>query len=185
MGKWGRLTVVGVSYAVMTVLMENGLYPVAKILIEGGLIGGVGWSGVLLLGTFFADMQGDKRYWIFSCLFLLLSALGAVAFGFIAAKRGGTPTYGLFCASIASMIWGGLNFLNDWEPKFDFFALWGSNAIMTYVVITFFKLLLAFYAETALASMSAWIALLITFAVLAVFTFVNWLLRYKKIYIRI
>lgn len=185
MGKWGRLTVVGVSYAVMTVLMQNGLYPVAKILIEGGLIGGVGWSGVLLLGTFFADLKDDKRYWVFSCLFLLLSVACAVSFGFIAAKRGGTPTYGLFCASIASMIWGGLNFLNGWKPKFDFFAIWGSNAILMYVVVTFVKLLLAFYAETALASMQVWAAILITLAFLAVFTAGNWLMRYKKVYIRI
>lgn len=185
LGKWERLTVVGVSYAVMTVLMQNGLYPVAKILIEGGLIGGVGWAGVLLLGTFFADMKDDKRYWIFSCIFLLISIVCSVSFGWIAAKRGGTPVYGLFCASIASMIWGGLNFLNGWKPKFDFFAIWGSNAILMYVVVTFVKLLLAFYAETALAKMSVAVALLITLAFLAAFTLCNWVMRRKKVYIKI
>lgn len=185
LGKWERLTVVGVSYAVMTVLMEHGLYPVAKILIEGGLIGGVGWSGVLLLGTFFADIKDDRRYWIFSCVFLLISLFCAVSFGFIAAKRGGTPTYGLFCASIASMIWGGLNYLNNRKPKFDFFAIWGSNAILTYVIVTFVKLLLSFYAETALAEMSAVAALAITLAFLVAFTLYNWGLRSKKLFVRI
>ena len=83
------------------------------------------------------------------------------------------------------MIWGGLNYLNNRKPKFDFFAIWGSNAILTYVIVTFVKLLLSFYAETALAEMSAVAALAITLAFLVAFTLYNWGLRSKKLFVRI
>ena len=180
--KWGRLTIASIILVVMTVLMQNGLFPLANSILEGGIFGGFSWACILLLGSVFAELKDDKRYWVFSSLMLLISVVLIVSFDFIAAKRGCTPVYALFCASISSMVWGGLNMLNNWQPKFSFFAIWGSNAILTYVTTIILSMLLDFIG---VASVHAAAAVFIWLAIMALFTVVNWLLRRKNHYIRI
>lgn len=116
---------------------------------------------------------------------LLISVVLIVAFGFTAAKRGCTPVYALFCASISSMIWGGLNFLNNWKPKFSFFAIWGSNAILTYILTLVVSMLFGGLLETQMASLHPAAAVVIVLAILGLFTLMNWYLRKKNRYIRI
>ena len=183
--KWGRLIIVSITFVVMTVLMQNGLFPLANKILEGGIFGGFSWAGILLLGSVFAELKDDKRYWIMSSLMLLISVVLIVAFGFTAAKRGCTPVYALFCASISSMIWGGLNFLNNCKPKFSFFAIWGSNAILTYVLTLVISMLFGGLLETQMASLHPAAAVVIVLAILGLFTLMNWYLRKKNRYIRI
>ena len=183
--KWGRLIMVSITFVVMTVLMQNGLFPLANKILEGGIFGGFSWAGILLLGSVFAELKDDKRYWIMSSLMLLISVVLIVAFGFTAAKRGCTPVYALFCASISSMIWGGLNFLNSWKPKFSFFAIWGSNAILTYILTLVVSMLFGGLLETQMASLHPAAAVVIVLAILGLFTLMNWYLRKKNRYIRI
>ena len=183
--KWGRLIIVSITFVVMTVLMQNGLFPLANKILEGGIFGGFSWAGILLLGSVFAELKDDKRYWIMSSLMLLISVVLIVAFGFTAAKRGCTPVYALFCASISSMIWGGLNFLNNWKPKFSFFAIWGSNAILTYILTLVVSMLFGGLLETQMASLHPAAAVVIVLAILGLFTLMNWYLRKKNRYIRI
>ena len=183
--KWGRLIMVSITFVVMTVLMQNGLFPLANKILEGGIFGGFSWAGILLLGSVFAELKDDKRYWIMSSLMLLISVVLIVAFGFTAAKRGCTPVYALFCASISSMIWGGLNFLNSWKPKFSFFAIRGSNAILTYILTLVVSMLFGGLLETQMASLHPAAAVVIVLAILGLFTLMNWYLRKKNRYIRI
>ena len=184
--KWGRLTMVAITFTVLTVLMQNGLFPLANSILEGGIFGGFSWACILLLGTVFADLKDHKFYWVLSSLLLLISVVLIVGFDFIAAKRGCTPVYAMFCTSISSMIWGGLNYLNNWKPKFDFFAIWGSNAILTYILTIFIvgMILGGIFGDT-LSTVNIWVAIVITIVILALFTLMNWLLKRKNKYIRL
>lgn len=185
--KWGRLIMVGITFTVLTILMQNGLFPLAKSILEGGIFGGFSWACILLMGSVFAEFKDDnKKYWILSSLILLISVVLIVSFNFTAAKRGCTPVYAMFCIAIASMIWGGLNTINNWKPKFDFFAIWGSNAILTYISTIFvIGMLLGGLLGAQLVGLSIWAAIPIILVFLAAFTVMNWLLRRYNKYIRI
>lgn len=183
--KSGKLVIVGVGFAVLTVLMQNGLFPVAKKFLEGGILGGFSWAGILLLGSVFFDLRDDKRYWILSSLLLLISTILIISFDFFAAKKGGTPVYAMFTASLASMIWGGLNYLNNWKPKFDFLAIWGSNAILTYLITLVISVFLGGVLGAYVSPLHPAAAVVIWLVIMALFTLMNWYLRKKNRYIRI
>ena len=185
--KWGRLIIVGITFTALTILMQAGLFPLANSILEGGIIGGFCWASILLMGSVFAELKDDnKKYWILSSLFLLLSVILIVSFNVTAAKRGCTPVYAMFCISISSMVWAGLNQLNNWKPKFDFFAIWGSNAILTYISTIFVVgMIFGGLLGEQLANLSIWAALPIVIAFLAGFTVMNWLLKKNNKYIRI
>lgn len=184
--KWGKLTIVGITFAVLSVLMQNGLFPLANKILEGGIFGGFSWASIMLLGAVFAEFKDDKFYWILSSILLLISVVLIISFNFTAAKRGCTPVYAMFCASISSLVWGGLNFLNNWKPKFDFFAIWGSNAILTYILtLVFVSVLMGGLLSEQLATLSVWASVGIWLLIIVAFTVLNWLLNRKKIYVRI
>ena len=183
--KWGRLTMVGIVFAVLTVLMQNGLFPLANSILEGGIFGGFSWACILLLGSVFAELKDHKFYWILTSLLLLISVVLIVGFDFIAAKRGCTPVYAMFTSSVSAMIWGGLNFLNNWKPKFDFLAIWGSNAILTYILTLFISAFLGGLLGEYISPLHPAAAVVIWLVILALFTLMNWYLRRKNTYIRI
>lgn len=184
--KWGKLTIVGITFVVLSVLMQNGLFPLANKILEGGIFGGFSWASIMLLGAVFAEFKDDKFYWILSSILLLISVVLIISFNFTAAKRGCTPVYAMFCASISSLVWGGLNFLNNWKPKFDFFAIWGSNAILTYILtLVFVSVLMGGLLSEQLATLSVWASVGIWLLIIVAFTVLNWLLNRKKIYVRI
>ena len=183
--KWGKLTIVGITFVVLSVLMQNGLFPLANKILEGGIFGGFSWAGILLLGAVFAEFKDDKFYWILSSILLLISVVLIISFNFTAAKRGCTPVYAMFCASISSLVWGGLNFLNNWKPKFDFFAIWGSNAILTYILtLVFVSVLMGGLLGEQLATIGVWASVGVWLLIMALFTVLNWLLNRKNIHIR-
>lgn len=184
--KWGKLTIVGITFVVLSVLMQNGLFPLANKILEGGIFGGFSWAGILLLGSVFAEFKDDKFYWILSSILLLISVVLIISFNFTAAKRGCTPVYAMFCASISSLVWGGLNFLNNWKPKFDFFAIWGSNAILTYILtLVFVSVVMGGLLGEQLATIGVWASVGIWLLIIVAYTVLNWLLNRKKIYVRI
>lgn len=183
--KWGKLTIVGITFVVLSVLMQNGLFPLANKILEGGIFGGFSWAGIMLLGAVFAEFKDDKFYWILSSILLLISVVLIISFNFTAAKRGCTPVYAMFCASISSLVWGGLNFLNNWKPKFDFFAIWGSNAILTYILtLVFVSVLMGGLLGEQLATIGVWASVGVWLLIMAIFTVLNWLLNRKNIHIR-
>ncbi len=184
MDKWGRLIIASIIFVVYTLLLQNGFYPYASRVIEGGLIGSFGWLILLLLGSVFVELKDDKLYWILTSLFLLISVVAIVGLEFTAAKRGCTPVYALFCSSVSAMVWGGLNYLNNWKPKFGFFEVWGSNAIVSYVSGYILMLIMGGLFEPTFASIGLGGAIPIVLAVLIVFTLCNWLLKRKNTYIR-
>lgn len=184
--KWGKLTIVGITFVVLSVLMQNGLFPLANKILEGGIFGGFSWASIMLLGAVFAEFKDDKFYWILSSMLLLVSVILIISFNFTAAKRGCTPVYAMFCASISSLVWGGLNFLNNWKPKFDFFSIWGSNAILTYILtLVFVSVLMGGLLGEQLATIGVWASVGIWLLIIVAYTVLNWLLNRKKIYVRI
>ncbi len=183
--KWGRLIICGLSFVGLTILMQNGLFPLANTILEGGFIGAFSWSTILLLGSIFADLKDDKLYWVLSSLGLLISVVLIVGYDFIAAKRGCTPVFALFTASVASIIWGGFNFLENINFKFDFLKIWGSNAILTYITTLILALILDTFLGDVLMSLSVWATIPIVLIIFALFTLMNWLLVRKSKYIRI
>lgn len=185
--KGGKLTMVIISFTAMTTFIQHGGFGFTSTYIEGGIIGGFGWACILLLGSIFAELKDDdKKYWVLTVLLLLTSVILTVAFNFTAAKRGCTPVYAMFASAVAAIIWGGLNCLNNWKPKFDFFALWGSNSIMTYITnYIVVALILGGLLETTVGALPIWAAIIIAVAILSAFTAANWYMRKKKVYIRI
>lgn len=184
--KWGKLTIVGITFVVLSVLMQNGLFPLANKILEGGIFGGFSWASIMLLGAVFAEFKDDKFYWILSSILLLISVVLIISFNFTAAKRGCTPVYAMFCASISSLVWGGLNFLNNWKPKFDFFVIWGSNAILTYILtLVFVSVLMGGLLSEQLATIGVWASVGVWLLIIVAYTVLNWLLNRKKIYVRI
>lgn len=185
--KGGKFAIVVITFTVLTILMQNGLFPLANSILEGGIIGGFSWACILLMGSIFFELKDDnKKYWTLTSLILLVSVVLIVAFDFIAAKRGCTPVYAMFCIAIAAMIWGGLNCINNWKPKFDFFEIWGSNAILTYTTTIFVVgMLFGGLLGDQLTTLSIWAAIPIVLVLLAGLTIMNWLLRRKNKYIKI
>ena len=53
-GKWGRLAVVAAAYAALTVVYQHNGFGISEWVLEGGIVGGIGWAGILLLGAFSA-----------------------------------------------------------------------------------------------------------------------------------
>lgn len=183
--KWGKLVIVGVSFVVITIMEQNGLLDYAGKIIEGGFVGAFSWAGILLLGSIFAELKDENRYWILASLLLLVSVVLIVAYDVAARKRGCTPVYATFCASVSAIVWGLLNYLNNWKPRFDFFAVWGSNPILTYVVNYAVALFAGLLIGDALLGLNIWAALAVAVLILAVFTVGNWLLKRYNKYIRL
>lgn len=183
--KWGRLIICSISFVVLTTLMQNGLFPLANSILEGGIFGGFSWAMILLLGSVFADLKDDKLYWVLASIGLLISVVLIVSYNYIAAKRGCTPVYALFTASVASIIWGGLNYLDNKKFKFNFFQVWGSNAILTYITTLILALLLDSLFGEALMGLSIWATIPIVLVIFALFTIMNWLLVRKSKHIRL
>ena len=56
---------------------------------EGGIVGGIGWAGILLLGSVFRDIKEDGQtllFWLLSAGFVLVSVVLITFLGFIASK---------------------------------------------------------------------------------------------------
>jgi len=184
--KWGKFTMVAIAFTAMTIFVQNGGFFLAQTILEGGLLGGISWAGILLLGCVFIEIKDDKKYWVIAALMLLISIILIVAFGFTAAKRGATPVYALFCASISAIVFAGIDALNRFQiPKFAFFSWWGGSALLTYTVNYLVCLVLGIILEVTSAVLPIWAALLITVAFLVLYTVMNWLLYRKEKHIRL
>ncbi len=185
LGRRGRLTVASINLIVYAIMIKYGS-TAYRAVVEGGLIGGIGWSSIVLFGTVCFDYKDEKEYWIIPAITLLAALFLDFTYGVIAFKRGCTPPYALLCISLSATVWGLFNKINDWKPKYDFLADWGSNPILNYAVAIFFiAILLGGKYEEQFAAMKLWPALGITVLFLGVFTAANWLMRKKQVYIKI
>lgn len=64
-GKWGRLAVVAAAYAALTVVYQHNGFGISEWVLEGGIVGGIGWAGILLLGSVFRDIKEDGQTLLF------------------------------------------------------------------------------------------------------------------------
>lgn len=184
-GKWGRLAVVAAAYAALTVVYQHNGFAISEWVLEGGIVGGIGWSGILLLGSVFRDIKEDGQtllYWLLSAGCVLVSVILITFFGFIAAKRGCTPVYCVFCAGIGGLFWGALSLLDGVRVKFALFTWWGGSCFLTYVL----SLAFGFAMEAALGSGTpVALALAIGVAWLALMSLMNWLLAKKGKHVKL
>lgn len=195
LSKWIRLSVVVGVLFIMTVLYQNGLLQVdengnltgiARDILEGGVIGGVQWACILLLGSIYFDFKDSPNYWIIASTFMLIAVGGVIGFGFYAQKRGATPMYALFTSSVSAIIYGIFVQFDKWKFKYDFFADWGSSAMLVYIVTwLFIGALLGGLAEEKLAALPKWSGWMIALLFIGAFSAGNWFLRRKNIHIRI
>lgn len=183
--KWGKLVIVSIAFAVMSIFMQNGGFQLANKILEGGLFGGISWAGILLLGCVFIELKDDKVYWILASMLLLISVVLIVAFDFIAAKRGCTPVYAMFTASLSAMIFAGLDRLNSFKPKFALFSWWGGSCLLVYVVNYLICLLLGAVMTVTEFVMPIWAAIPIIVTFMALYSVGNWLLSAKNKHIRL
>ena len=184
-GKWGRLAVVAAAYAALTVVYQHNGFGISEWVLEGGIVGGIGWAGILLLGSVFRDITEDGQtllFWLLSAGFVLVSVVLITFLGFIASKRGCTPVYCVFCAGIGGLLWGALGLLDGFKCKFALFTWWGGSCFLTYVL----SLAFGFAMEAVLGSgTSVPLALAIGVVWLALMTLMNWLLAKKGKHVKI
>lgn len=184
-GKWGRLAVVAAAYAALTVVYQHNGFGISEWVLEGGIVGGIGWAGILLLGSVFRDIIKDGQtllFWLLSAGFVLVSVVLITFLGFIASKRGCTPVYCVFCAGIGGLLWGALGLLDGFKCKFALFTWWGGSCFLTYVL----SLAFGFAMEAVLGSgTSVPLALAIGVVWLALMTLMNWLLAKKGKHVKI
>lgn len=185
-GKWGRLAVVAAAYAALTVVYQHNGFGISEWVLEGGIVGGIGWAGILLLGSVFRDIKEDGQtllFWLLSAGFVLVVSVVLITFlGFIASKRGCTPVYCVFCAGIGGLLWGALGLLDGFKCKFALFTWWGGSCFLTYVL----SLAFGFAMEAVLGSgTSVPLALAIGVVWLALMTLMNWLLAKKGKHVKI
>lgn len=186
LSKWARLVTILFIIAIMSVLYQNGLFAFANKILEGGVIGGIMWAMILLFGSVYYELREHKSYWVICSLLMFLSLFFIVGLHFYAAKRGGTPMYALFTASLSAMIWGIFNLFNNFRPKYDLFADWGANSIFTYITLKLVGFALeGGIGEDALNKVSAGAAVPIIIVLMVAFTAIHWVLRYKKVYIKL
>ena len=184
-GKWGRLAVVAAAYAALTVVYQHNGFGISEWVLEGGIVGGIGWAGILLLGSVFRDIKEDGQtllFWRLAAGFVLVSVVLITFLGFIASKRGCTPVYCVFCAGIGGLLWGALGLLDGFKCKFALFTWWGGSCFLTYVL----SLAFGFAMEAVLGSgTSVPLALAIGVVWLALMTLMNWLLAKKGKHVKI
>ena len=185
MDKWGKLIMVAIAFTVMTIFAQNGGIFLMDDILEGGLFGAVSWAGILLLGSVFIEIKDDKIYWVLASLMLLLSVILVVAFNFSAVKRGCTPVYAMFTASLAAFVFAGIDALNRFKSKFAFFSWWGGSALFVYVVNYLLCLALGAIFEVTNAVLPIWAGVLVVIGFLALYSVANWLLYRKGKHIRL
>lgn len=181
-GKWGRLAVVAAAYAALTVVYQHNGFGISEWVLEGGIVGGIGWAGILLLGSVFRDIKEDGQtllFWLLSAGFVLVSVVLITFLGFIASKRGCTPVYCVFCAGIGGLLWGALGLLDGFKCKFALFTWWGGSCFLTYVL----SLAFGFAMEAVLGSGTS-VPLALAIGV-ALMTLMNWLLAKKGKHVKI
>ncbi len=183
--KWGKLVMVAITFAVMTIFVQNGGYQLVRAILEGGLFGGFSWAGILLLGSIFVEIKDEKIYWVLASLMLLISVVLIVAFEYTAVKRGCTPVYATFCASISAIVFAGIDALNKFTPKFALFTWWGGSSLLVYVVNYLVCLIIGAILTVKEVSLPLWAGLLITVVGLCLYTVMNWLLYRKDKHIRL
>lgn len=179
--KWGRLTVVAVGWTALTILYQFNGFAIGEWMLEGGIVGGIGWCGILLMGSVLRDFKRDGNkawFWAMSGGMIIVSVILITLCGFVASKRGGTPVYCMFCTGVGGLLWGVIALLDNWQPKFAFFRWWGGSCFLTYVL----TLVFGFAMEAAMGNGTpVWLALIIGVAWYAVMSVMNWLLaRFDK-----
>lgn len=183
MDKWGRFIMTMIGFVALTIFYQHNGFELSRTILEGGLIGAWTWAGILLLGSFFGEMQEEKNklYWPIAALLFAVSAILIVGYNYISAKRGCTPVYAGICASVGAMLYSGICCLNNWHPKFDFFAWWGGNCITTYTVNYMICLIIGLILTLTEATISAVWVFVIAIVYYVLFSVANWLMaKYNK-----
>lgn len=185
LNKWVKLGFVSLTIAIMSVLYQNGLFSIAGIILEGGAIGGIMWACILLYGVIFYELREHKSYWAIASINLFTSVALVVGLGLFAAKRGATPMYALFSASIASIVFGIFELFNNWKPKWDVLADWGGSAIFLYLFLKLLGMIMEGAWSTQIEALTIGASIPIIIVIMSGLTAINFGLRYKNIHIRI
>jgi len=185
--KWSRFILACIGFLGLTIFYQHNGFELSRTILEGGLIGGITWGGIILVGSFFMELQEEKSnlYWIIPLVMLSVALVLILRFNYITGKRGCTPTYALVTISVSAFAFKALTYLEKWSPKFGFFEIWGGSSIMTYTIGYVLCLILGMIFETTKASIATWLAILIAVVVFALFTVMNWLLSRKSKHIRL
>ena len=180
LSKWGKLSVTLSTFAFVGTYVQFGGLAYFSNMVEGAPYACLTWGGVLLLGSFFMDLREDKkRYWLFSLGFLAGAVILISAFGVVAQKRGCTPAYALLTAGMASILFGIMDAMESWNPKFMPLTWWGGSCILTYAVNYLVCLAMGAYIELAEIEVSVGVGVAIALVLVVVYTLMNYAL-YKK-----
>lgn len=186
LSKWGKLTVTLSTFAFVAVYVQCGGLKYFSDMVEGAPYACLTWGGILLLGSFFMDLREDKKkYWAFSLGFLVGAVILIAALGVVAQKRGCTPAYALLTAGMASLIFGIMDALDGWNPKFKPLTWWGGSCILTYAVNYIVCLLIGAYFEINEVEISVGFGIVIALALAVLYTLMNYALYKKDKHVRL
>jgi hypothetical protein len=184
LGRNGRLLIASLTTLVIALALNNGALDAFEKILNGGALGMAGWGSIMLFGTVMSDYKENYiRYCILAVLMIVSAIIMTYAFDVVASKRGAIAPYVLITAGSASVIWGVLNLLNNWKPKFAYFTWWGGSAILEYIL--FLVLSFAFESALPVEDMGLAGAIIVPVVMTALFSLMCWLLYRKHTFVKL
>lgn len=155
--KEGKLVMVIAILFVMTPFISHGGIFTAERVIEGGFYGAFGWACILLLGSYFFELDQEnnkKSYWLTVVALLAFVIIFGLIFKMPAAKRGCTPVFVAYTSIIAALLYKGFKLLDKFELKFDLLRTYGSNSIVVYCLHIILSTIVMFIIDSTGATFS-------------------------------
>lgn len=213
LGMWGVLQSIGTAGLLMLLFAESGwirravssavIFGIFTFIherpgaleiidepVQGGIIGALGWTVILMASTVMADLyyldraakqNGKKgfavRYLIGTAVLAVIGVFGALYFS--VNKGSVAPGYVLFtlpCCAVAFLLF---SLTDNWTPKFKPLVWWGTSPIIMYLLQYFFHDVFP-SVISGMRDMSLVPALIYVLGSTAVITLIAYLLYSKK-----
>lgn len=184
LGRRGRMIVASAVTLFLALALNNGGYDAFSTILNGGVLGMLGWGSIMLFGTAMSEYKDNPLfYWGITAFLIVAAVIMTYGFDVVAAKRGATAPFVLITSGTASVIWGLLNLLNNWKPKFAYFTWWGGSAILEYVL--FLILSFAFEAALPVENVGLAVAIIVPIIMTALFSVLCWVLYKKHTFVKL
>ena len=179
---WKRLLWTVGFFTVFTIYHEAGNQAVVDAMTHGGLMGGLAWTTILLVGTIIAELYSKNKNSLYICTGILAPI--AIASFFIFGINPGSisPGFVIITATLCSIIFIVFELFNFLKLKhFDFLAIWGKNPLLLYILeFALIGSIVKLCPDSLIEQAPVWLALIWLIGLTAVLTGIAYLLHRKK-----